>query len=190
MSSVIKRIREVLTYAHASGRASPNSPVFFETADIPLIDVMQLYERDPTCKSSVDLLAASTVGMGFYTTCEQGQERAKAAVDSFCEEVNIDCLLNDMAKSLIACGNDFWLKLMPDKLSDVLRMPIDSVERVQLTAVQGLKLPYKVEGYKLRSTYQGSASSVLSPDVVIHWRLNTSNTSSLGLACSKFEFTR
>jgi hypothetical protein len=181
MSSVIKRIREVLTYAHASGRASPNSPVFFETADIPLIDVMQLYERDPTCKSSVDLLAASTVGMGFYTTCEQGQERAKAAVDSFCEEVNIDCLLNDMAKSLIACGNDFWLKLMPDKLSDVLRMPIDSVERVQLTAVQGLKLPYKVEGYKLRSTYQGSASSVLSPDVVIHWRLNTSNTSSLGL---------
>jgi hypothetical protein len=60
-------------------------------------------------------------------------------------------------------------------------MPIDSVERVQLTAVQGLKLPYKVEGYKLRSTYQGSASSVLSPDVVIHWRLNTSNTSSLGL---------
>ena len=83
MSSVIKRIREVLTYAHASGRASPNSPVFFETADIPLIDVMQLYERDPTCKSSVDLLAASTVGMGFYTTCEQGQEKAKAAVDSF-----------------------------------------------------------------------------------------------------------
>jgi hypothetical protein len=119
--------------------------------------------------------------MGFYTTCEQGQEKAKATVDSFCEDANIDCLLNDMAKSLIACGNDFWLKLMPDKLSDVLRMPIDSVERVQLTAVQGLKVPYKVEGYKLYSKYQGNTTSLLNPDSMIHWRLNTSNTSSLGL---------
>ncbi len=69
-------------YAPVSGRASPKSPVFFETSDIPLVEVMQLYERDPTCKSSVDLLAASTVGMGFYTTCEQGQEKAKAALAS------------------------------------------------------------------------------------------------------------
>jgi hypothetical protein len=181
MSSVIKKIREILTYAPVAGRASPNSPVFFETADIPLGDVMQLYERDPTCKSSVDLLAANTVGMGFYTTCEQGHEKAKAAVDSFCEEVNIDCLLNDMAKSLIACGNDFWLKLMPERLSDVLRMPIDVVERVQLTSVKGVRLPYKVEGYKLRSKYQANTTSILSPEAVIHWRLNSSNTSSLGL---------
>jgi hypothetical protein len=179
---VLKKIREVLMYAPVSGRASPNSPVFFETTDIPLADVMKLYERDPTCKSSVDLLAASTVGMGFYTTCEQGQEKAKATVDSFCEDVNIDCLLNDMAKSLIACGNDFWLKLMPEKLSDVLRMPIDSVERIQLSAVSDFKIPYKTEGYKLRSTYQGNnTASVLSPEALIHWRLNSSNTSSFGL---------
>jgi hypothetical protein len=178
----VKKIREFLTYAPLSGRASPNSPVFFETTDIPLPDVMQLYERDPTCKSSVDLLAASTVGMGFYTTCEQGQEKAKTAVDGFCEEVNIDCLLNDMARSLIACGNDFWLKLMPEKLSDVLRMPVDAVERIQLTSVPDFKIPYKVEGYKLRSKYQGNnTASILSPDGVIHWRLNSSNTSSFGL---------
>ena len=178
----MKKIREFLTYAPLSGRASPNSPVFFETTDIPLSDVIQLYERDPTCKSSVDLLAASTVGMGFYTTCEQGQEKAKVAVDGFCEEVNIDCLLNDMARSLIACGNDFWLKLMPEKLSDILRMPIDAVERIQLTSVPDFKIPYRVEGYKLRSKYQGNnTASILSPDGVIHWRLNSSNTSSFGL---------
>ena len=169
-------------YAPVSGRASPKSPVFFETSDIPLVEVMQLYERDPTCKSSVDLLAASTVGMGFYTTCEQGQEKAKAEVDKFCEDVNLDNLLNDMAKPLIACGNDFWLKLMPDKLADLLRMPIDAVERVQLTSVPDFKIPYKVEGYKLRPAYQGgNTTSILSPDAVIHWRLNSSNTSSFGL---------
>ena len=32
------------------------------------------------------------------------------AVDNFCEEVNLDGLLHDMAIRLIACGNDFWLK--------------------------------------------------------------------------------
>jgi hypothetical protein len=182
MSAIVKKIREVLLHAPVSGRASPKSPVFFETADIPLVEVMQLYERDPTCKSSVDLLAASTVGMGFYTTCEQGQEKAKAAVDKFCEDVNLDGLLNEMAKPLIACGNDFWLKLMPEKLADLLRMPIDAVERVQLASVTGFKIPYKVEGYKLRVAYQGSnTSSVMSPEAVIHWHLNSSNTSSFGL---------
>jgi len=178
----VKKIREVLTFAPTFGKASPNSPVFYETSDIPLVDVMKLYERDPTCKSSVDLLAASTVGMGFYTTCELGQEKAKAIVDEFCETVNLDCLLNDMAKCLIACGNDFWLRLVPEKLTDVWRMPLDAVERIELTSVPNLKVPYKADGYKLRSLYQsGNTTSILSPDAVIHWRLNSSNTSSFGL---------
>jgi hypothetical protein len=47
---------------------------------------MQLYERDPTCKASVDLFAAATDGMGFYTTVneeyEKGEE-AKEVVDKF-----------------------------------------------------------------------------------------------------------
>jgi hypothetical protein len=183
VSSIVKKIREVLTYAPVSGKASPSSPVFYETSDISLIDVMALYERDPACKSSVDLLAASTVGMGFYTTCEQGQGKAKAVVDEFCEEVNLDGLLNDMARPLIACGNDFWLRLMPEKLSDVVRLPLDAVERVELGSVADIKIPYKVEGYKLRAKYQGrtAASSSLNPQAVIHWRLNASNTSSFGL---------
>ena len=82
---------------------------------------MTLYERDPTCKASVDLLAASAVGSGFYTTVNEDYEKAaeaKRAVDGFNEAVNLDALLCDMARVLIACGNDFWLKLTPEKLAD------------------------------------------------------------------------
>ncbi|MCW4044813.1 MAG: hypothetical protein NWE94_04775 [Candidatus Bathyarchaeota archaeon] len=143
---------------------------------------MQLYERDPTCKSSVDLLAAGTVGMGFYTTCEQGRERAKAVVDEFCEKINLDSLLNDMAKCLIACGNDFWLKITADELTDILRLPVDAVERIELSAYSNYKIPHKVQGYKLRSTYQGTSfQGSLSPSSVIHWRLNSSSAGSFGL---------
>jgi hypothetical protein len=178
LSSIIRRIRELLVSAPVSGRASPNSPVFFETAEVPLVEVLQLYERDPTCKSSVDLLAAGAVGMGFYTTCAQGEEKAKALVDGFCEDVNLDSLLNDMARCLIACGNDFWLKLVPEKLGGLLRLPIDAVEKNEQSNVQGLKIPYKVEGYRLRARYGGES---LKPEAVIHWRLNSSSGSSFGL---------
>jgi hypothetical protein len=127
----LKRIREFLSYAPASGSASPNGTVFYETSDIPLADVMKLYKRDPTCKSSVDLLAASIVGMGFYTTCASKDdyaqsEDAKNAVDSFNKIVKLDRMLNRMAKRLIACGNDFWLKLSP---TEVIRLPIDAIAK-------------------------------------------------------------
>jgi hypothetical protein len=184
MSSVFRKIREVLFYAPVSGVASPNSRVFFDTSCIPLADVMKLYDRDPTCKSSVDLLAASTVGMGFYTTADQKYDKAaqaKAVVDKFCEEVNLDGLLNDMAKPLIGCGNDFWLKLAPEKLTDTLRMPIDSVQRIGLSSVQDLKLPYKVTGYQLLGTYSGKVGDELKPEAVIHWRLSGDVPSGFGV---------
>ncbi len=184
MSNVLKKIREVLSYAPASGVASPKDRVFFDTSCIPLADVMKLYDRDPTCKSSVDLLAASTVGMGFYTTVDEKYDKAaeaKAAVDRFCEDANLDGLLNDMAKPLIACGNDFWLKLAPERLADMLRMPIDSVQRIGLSSVPTLKIPYKVTGYQLQSTYCGNAGNELKPEAVIHWRLNGDVPSGFGV---------
>ncbi|MCW4000602.1 MAG: hypothetical protein NWE93_10215 [Candidatus Bathyarchaeota archaeon] len=184
MSSVLRKIREVLSYAPASGVASPKDRVFFDTSCIPLADVMKLYDRDPTCKSSVDLLAASTVGMGFYTTVDEKYDKAaeaKAAVDRFCEDINLDGLLNDMAKPLIACGNDFWLKLTPERLADMLRMPIDSVQRIGLSSVPNLKIPYKVTGYQLQATYSGNAGNELKPEAVIHWRLNGDVPSGFGV---------
>jgi hypothetical protein len=184
MSKVVKKIREVLSYAPASGVASPNGRVFFDTSCIPLAEVMKLYDRDPTCKSSVDLLAASTVGMGFYTTADEKYDKAaeaKAAVDKFCEDINLDGLLNEMAKPLIGCGNDFWLKLTPEQLTDSLRMPLDAVQRIGLSTVPNLKISYKVTGYQLSGTYGGNAGNELKPEAVIHWRLNCDVPSGFGV---------
>jgi hypothetical protein len=188
VSKVLKGIREYLSRYGGAGAASPKGRTVFETADISLVDVWKLYDRDPTCKSSVDLLAASTVGMGFYTTVDETYEKAKeakAAADKFCEDVNLDSLLNDMARRLIACGNDFWLKLKPDRLADLVRMPVDAVEKVELEYVEGLKVPWKAKGYVLKSDYSESsgdaAGRTLKPEVVIHWRLNSVYPSGFGV---------
>ncbi len=177
----LNKIKEFLTFAPAAGSASPNSTVFYETSEIPLIDVMKLYDRDPTCKSSVDLLAASAVKR-FYTTCAPDQDKAKQAVDSFCEETNLDGLLHDMAIRLIACGNDFWLRLTHDRLAEFVRMPVDSVEKIKLTSVSGLKIPYQAEGYQLRAYYRGGAGDgILKPQAVLHWNINQNYNSGFGV---------
>ena len=188
MRNPIKKLQEMLTFA-AYGSASPkDGTVFYETSDIALADLMQLYYRDPTCKSSVDLLAASTVGMGFYTTVDEKYPQAtsaKACVDDFCETINLDKLLNEMAKPLIATGNDFWLRLSPDNLTEVLRMPIDAVFKINLDAVPGYRIPHKVTGYKLKPIYAATNAAVdqdiLSPESVIHWQLNPTVASGFGV---------
>ncbi len=174
-----KRLREFIRPSPVAGYASPNGKAFFETSVIPLEEVMALYERDPTCKSSIDLLAASTVGMGFYTTCEQGQEKAKDIVDQFCEDVNLDRLLNDMAKPLIACGNDFWLE--PDGKT-LFRLPIDLVQKIKLRYVDGTRIPFELEGYELKNTYRADyGKGDLDHGDVIHWKLNGASPSGFGV---------
>lgn len=185
MSSVVCKIREFLSRSSAYGVASPGASVVVETSDIPLADVMKLYERDPTCKSSVDLLAASAAKR-FYTTCAPvkdypNAEKAKDAVDSFCEEVNLDGLLHDMAVRLIACGNDFWLRLTPDKLVEFVRMPVDAVEKIKLTTIEGFKIPYKTESYLLKSSYRDGGDGALKPDAVLHWNVNQNFNSGFGV---------
>jgi hypothetical protein len=186
LSGVVRKLQEALGRAQVSGSASPGGAVFYETADISLTKVMELYEKDTTCKSSVDLLAASAVKR-FYTTCTPEKEypdakKAKAAVDDFCENVNLDSLLHDMAIRLIACGNDFWLKLSPDKLSEFVRMPIDAVEKIKLSSVKGFKIPYKVECYQLRSSYrEGAGNGNLQPGAVLHWNVNQNFNSGFGV---------
>jgi len=156
--------------------------MIFETPVVPLTDVIKLYEKDPTCKASVDLLAASTVGAGFYTTANEEYGKAaeaKRLVDQFNEETRLDSLLCDMARVLIACGNDFWLKLLPERLRDFKRLPIDSIEKIEQSQLSepGVKLPYKVEGYKLRNVYGGAT---LDPSSVLHWQINCTSASGFG----------
>ena len=180
--SLWTRLHEAFTKREAAGYSYPSSKTFSETALIPLADVMQLYERDPTCKASVDLLAAATVGMGFYTTVNEEYERAdeaKQVVDKFNEDVNLDGLLNDMARVLIACGNDFWLKITPEPLKELHRLPIDAIEKIERSYIQeDLKVPYRVQGYKLKHSY-GSES--LKPEAIIHWRINCVGQSAFGI---------
>jgi hypothetical protein len=132
----------------------------------------------------VDLLAASAVGSGFYTTVDDNYERAgeaKRVVDEFNEAVNLDTLLCDMSRALIACGNDFWLKLTPEKLLDLHRLPVDAVERIEQSnlgnTASALKIPYQVESYKLKQKYGGEN---LAPEAVVHWRINCLDQSGYG----------
>ena len=182
MSGTLKRLAEVFPFRIRSGYAVPQRALVYETPTISLSEVMKLYERDPTCKASVDLLAASAVGAGFHTTVEDTYEKAseaKRVVDRFSENVNLDALLCDMARGLIACGNDFWLKLTPENLAGLHRLPVDAVERVQQSFIEEktLKIPYRVESYKLRQAYGGES---LSAEAVIHWRINQLDSSGYG----------
>ena len=182
MSNILKRLVEAFSLKPRSGYAFPQAATIYETPSIPLADVMKLYERDPACKASVDLLAASAVGMGFYTTVNESYgkaEEAKKAVDRFSESVNFDALLCDMARMLIACGNDFWLKITPERLAELHRFPIDAVERIEQSSMQnsGLKIPYRVESFKLRQSYGGES---LRTEAIIHWRINCTGLSGFG----------
>jgi len=59
MSKVLRRLAETFSLKTKSGYAVPQKTLVYETPRVPLADVISLYERDPTCKASVDLLAAS-----------------------------------------------------------------------------------------------------------------------------------
>jgi len=182
LSSVLRRLVEAFTAKSKSGYAYAQSTTVYETPSIALADVMKLYERDPACKASVDLLAASTLGMGFYTSVNENYERAEEAkrhVDQFNEEVNLDALLCEMAKTLIACGNDFWLKITPEKLTGLHRLPVDAIEKIEHGFLQEgeIKIPYNIEGYKLKIGYGGET---LNPEAVIHWRINCLGVSGFG----------
>jgi len=182
MSKVLRRLTDAFSPKAKSGTAVPQKALVYETPTVPLTEVIKLYERDPTCKASVDLLAASAVGAGFYTTVDENYEKAgeaKRIVDNFNENVNLDPLLCDMARGLIACGNDFWLKLTPERLTELHRLPVDAVERIQQSFVneKTLKIPYKVESYKLRQAYGGEN---LTAEAILHWRINCLDFSGYG----------
>jgi len=175
--SILKRLVETFVKPTRAGYAYPKSPVFSETPKVPLSDILKLYEKDPTCKASIDLLAAATVGMGFYTTAKD--EKAKRVVDSFNEEVNLDALLNDMARVLIATGNDFWLKITPENLKELKRLNIDAIDKIRYSfySEEKLKIPNKIEGYKLTQKYGGET---LRPEALIHWKINCTSASEFG----------
>ncbi len=182
MSSILRRLVEAFTRRARSGYAYPRGKTIFETPTIPLEDCVKLYLRDPTVKASVDLLASATAGIGFYTTADpkfKRYEQAKEIVDDFNAEVGLDQLLLEGVKMLVACGNDFWLKLTPQRLEDFIRLPpgcIRNIERETLDA-DGLKIPHKITGYTLDHKHGGKT---LRPEAIIHFKINAVEGSAFG----------
>jgi hypothetical protein len=180
---VVSRIREAVGRLPVSGFASPNPDTVYDVPVVPLLDCWELYKRDTTCRSAVDELAASLVGMGFYTTCASeadyvDAQKAKNVVDVFCgsapKGINLDRMLFRMAKRLIACGNVFWLKVSE---TEIVRLPLDAIEKIGIENLNenDIKIPYKVTSFKLRSKYGGG---LLKPERIIHWKLEEDDESS------------
>ncbi len=86
-----------------------------------------------------------------------------------------------MAKPLIGCGNDFWLKLTPEQANGYSAYAHRCSATHWTKLCSQLEIPYKVTGYQLQSTYGGNAGNELKPEAVIHWRLNGDVPSGFGV---------
>jgi len=137
-------------------------------------ECIEAYLKDPACKAFVGFLADQTVGMGFYTTTNpeyDKAEEAKRIVDDFCEDINLDGLLQIGAREIIAAGNSFWEKVEPDRLRDIRILPLTSIERIKRD-VYG-----NVQGYVQAAIYGGKT---LPPERIIHFRWNPVNCEPFG----------
>ena len=76
--------------------------------------IIKIYLRDPAARAAIDFITDQVVGAGFYTTAEVAE--AKAVVDEFNESVNLDGLLLQTVREIMAFGNSFWEKIEPEKL--------------------------------------------------------------------------
>lgn len=136
--------------------------------------MMRIYLSDPAARAAVDFLADQVVGAGFYTTVNERYERAgeaKDLVDGFNERVNMDGLLQQTAREVIAFGNSFWEKVTAEEIEELRILPLTSIERVHRTA-QG-----RVTGYRQTPSYGGG---LLRVEQMIHFRWNAVNSEAEG----------
>ena len=120
------------------------------------------YLAEGRIRTAIDEIAGSTTGMGSYTTCSTGFEDAKAAVDSFSEDLDLDTLSFIQSKDLWACGNTVFKYVYEgDKLVDILRVPISTITGLKADLRTGRILeieqrirteaPYKIKGSELEN---------------------------------------
>jgi len=145
-----------------------------ETPAIAFEDLIGIYLRDYAAKAAVDFLADQAVGAGFYTTVNPDYaqaEKAKAVVDEFNEQVNLDGLLQVGVREVVATGNSFWEKITPDHLEGLKILPLTSIEKV-------LRDPTgQARGYKQTASYGGKT---LVPESIIHFCWNPINGEPFG----------
>jgi len=134
------------------------------TGEPPLVSfetLVNIYLQDPAAKAAVDFIADQTVGMGFYTTAED--PKAKALVDEFNEAINLDDMLMQATREIVAFGNSFWEKIEPNRLESLRILPLTSVEKI-LRDKFGV-----VQGYKQSFRY---GSNLLDAEHIIHFCWN------------------
>jgi len=145
-----------------------------ETPAVAFEDLIALYLKDYAARAAVDFLADQAVGAGFYTTVNADYaqaEKAKAVVDEFNEQVNLDGLLQVGVREVVATGNSFWEKVTPDRLESLKILPLTSIEKV-------LRDPYgQVRGFKQTANYGGKT---LAPESIIHFCWNPVNGEPFG----------
>jgi hypothetical protein len=139
-----------------------NPPVSFEM-------LIKAYVSDPAVKAAVDFLADQTVGVGFYTTADIPE--AKEIVDNFNENINLDDLLMQIAREIVAFGNSFVEKIEVEKLEELRVLPLTSIEKI-IRDKYGI-----VQGYKQTINFGGAT---LNPQRIIHFRWNQVNGEAFG----------
>jgi len=179
MSGRIRRglgwLRESLLGLRSRGSLLPAwGSVMGEAPAVTFSDLVGVYLRDSAAKAAVDFLADQAVGPGFYTTVNREYaeaEKAKSLVDEFNEAVNLDNLLQQGAREVVATGNSFWEKVTPKKLENLKILPLTSIEKIIRTETG------EVKGYKQTAIYGGKT---LVPETIIHLCWNPVNGEPFG----------
>jgi hypothetical protein len=140
-----------------------------EVPSVPFETLVNLYLCDPATRAAVDFLADQVVGAGFYTTAEQPE--AKALIDAFNESVNLDELLMQTAREIVAFGNCFWEKIEPENFEKLQILPITSIDRI-VRDVYG-----NVQSYKQTFCY---GNVTLKQERIIHFRWNAIDGEAFG----------
>jgi len=121
--------RTVVVVEQKAPRVRKTRVITGETPPIPFKDLMAMYAADPAATNAVESIASKAVGAGFYTVADD--PRAKELVDSFCEDVGLDEMIQTTARECIAFGNSFWELIEPDGLERVELIPLDSIARIR-----------------------------------------------------------
>jgi len=169
------QLKEALSRLRPSGVLLPAwRENYGETPAVAFEDLIGIYLRDYAAKAAVDFLADQAVGAGFYTTVNPDYAqaaKAKAVVDEFNEQVNLDGLLQVGVREVVATGNSLWEKITPDHLEGLKTLPLTSIEKV-------LRDPTgQVRGYKQTASYGGKS---LAPESIIHFCWNPTNGEPFG----------
>jgi hypothetical protein len=186
MSSVLKRFIESLRRDNIYAVSLRRHAATGEKPAISFKKQIEVYNKDAAVRDFVDVLAMQAVGMGFYTSCDEEYERAgeaKDIVDEFNQRNNVDALLQVTAREIVGTGNGVWQLFEPDKVKRLMRVPIETFDKVltneylafqetQWTKKNKLKL-----GYYQTSTYGGN---FIPHENLLHFRLNPIDTTGWG----------